>query len=41
MNPLPKFELPKIGFLACCGSSRKSRRKFIRKIILMFKEEDE
>ena len=41
MNPLPKFELPKIRFLTYGGRSRKSRRKLIRKIMLMFKELDE
>lgn len=45
MNPLPipkfKFELSKLRFLAYCGSSRKSKRKFLRKIMLIFKELDE
>lgn len=38
MNPLPKIELPEIRFLTYCGSSRKSKRKFLRKIMLIFKE---
>jgi hypothetical protein len=29
---------PKIEFLQHCGSSRKSRRKLVRKLKMMFKE---
>lgn len=37
MNPIPyKIIMPKIRWLAVCGSSRKSRRKLCRKIFLMF-----
>ena len=46
MNPIPyKIMLPKIRWLAVCGSSRKSKRKAIRKILLiandLFKTENE
>lgn len=37
MNPLP-YRMPKIRWLAFCGSSRKSRRKAIRKILLIFND---
>lgn len=37
MNPIP-YRVPKIRWLAVCGTSRKSRRKAMRKIFLMFND---
>lgn len=46
MNPIPyKIIMPKIRWFPICGSSKKSRRKAIRKILLiandLFKTENE
>lgn len=39
MNPIPyKIIMPKIRWLSVCGSSRKSKRKFFRKLKMIFWE---